>query len=240
MAAKSSIKKDHLCEHCDEVLPTKAVPVLHMRRSDGDVCGNRYVAPCKLKSHRGTHVGEKRFACTDCYKKFNRKGDLTVHLRTHSGERPFACNECKKTFKNKSDLSAVAQPGFWARSAEFLSPPFWEAPSPFGGTLFHDGISAAGSMSLAVYCSVEPSKMRQRRIICARPLSCRDARWILLILLAQELLMARVPPNWWAAPASVHLQFSQSQRDSSVRGFGHSVDSTQRADFGLIPQIAVD
>ncbi|PWA20073.1 hypothetical protein CCH79_00020716, partial [Gambusia affinis] len=53
-----------------------------------------------------SHIGEKRFLCRTCGKRFYKKRDLTDHMKIHSGERPFKCWLCRNSFTTKVVLDS--------------------------------------------------------------------------------------------------------------------------------------
>ncbi|XP_060899767.1 zinc finger protein 551-like [Labrus mixtus] len=49
-------------------------------------------------------TGKRPHRCSDCGKRFNKKGHLTSHISVHTGEKPFSCSECGKSFNQKRIL----------------------------------------------------------------------------------------------------------------------------------------
>lgn len=51
-------------------------------------------------------LGEKKFECKICLKKFTMRGNLTVHMKTHMNlnDLPYQCSECPKKFHDINDL----------------------------------------------------------------------------------------------------------------------------------------
>nr|XP_015929952.2 zinc finger protein draculin [Parasteatoda tepidariorum]XP_015929953.2 zinc finger protein draculin [Parasteatoda tepidariorum]XP_015929954.2 zinc finger protein draculin [Parasteatoda tepidariorum]XP_042906173.1 zinc finger protein draculin [Parasteatoda tepidariorum]XP_042906174.1 zinc finger protein draculin [Parasteatoda tepidariorum] len=78
MKSKKKLKK-HICEVCQETLPSKTA----------------------LYSHQFAHFGKKPFTCDECNKGFTRQYDLKVHLRIHTGEKPYTCKICHVDFRQQ-------------------------------------------------------------------------------------------------------------------------------------------
>ncbi|XP_071373150.1 zinc finger protein OZF-like [Centroberyx affinis] len=57
-----------------------------------------------LISHKRSYTGEKPFSCSDCGKRFDRKGSLQRHMRVHTGDKPFSCSVCGKIFSQSRTL----------------------------------------------------------------------------------------------------------------------------------------
>lgn len=67
----------------------------------------RYKLAYELGRHiRSVHRQERRYQCTECFKRFSAASHLRTHMASHSDETPFACNLCDAKFRAKTALKA--------------------------------------------------------------------------------------------------------------------------------------
>ncbi|XP_073190843.1 uncharacterized protein [Lepidochelys kempii] len=67
-------------------------------------CGKKFSKKGNLTKHQRTHRDERPFKCGQCQKCFFVRSQLVQHERIHTGERPFKCAECGKCFTQKSNI----------------------------------------------------------------------------------------------------------------------------------------
>nr|XP_033493254.1 zinc finger protein 260-like [Epinephelus lanceolatus] len=93
-------------------LKNNQVPVNDSRSSAGkkpyrcSECGRRFLKKGSLKQHMKNHTGDKPFSCPVCGKRFSVKSRKVTHMRIHSGEKPFSCSVCKKSFAWSENIHA--------------------------------------------------------------------------------------------------------------------------------------
>uniref|UniRef100_A0A674IS99 C2H2-type domain-containing protein n=1 Tax=Terrapene triunguis TaxID=2587831 RepID=A0A674IS99_9SAUR len=67
-------------------------------------CGKKFSKKGNLTKHQRTHRDERPFKCSQCQKSFFVRSQLAQHERIHTGERPYKCAECGKRFTQKSNI----------------------------------------------------------------------------------------------------------------------------------------
>ncbi|EMP29423.1 hypothetical protein UY3_13466 [Chelonia mydas] len=67
-------------------------------------CGKKFSKKGNLTKHQRTHRDERPFKCGQCQKSFFVRSQLAQHERIHTGERPYKCAECGKCFTQKSNI----------------------------------------------------------------------------------------------------------------------------------------
>lgn len=81
------------CRQCGKEIKTSRESADHRRQHSGGivcpVCGKSFTRYLNMKAHvRGTHGGERRYACGQCGKTFVYAQNLRYHRRTHGAAAP--------------------------------------------------------------------------------------------------------------------------------------------------------
>jgi DNA-directed RNA polymerase subunit RPC12/RpoP len=71
-------------------------------------CSKRFLRKGTLIQHERIHTGIKPYICDYCSKKFGQLSHLRQHIARHTGLRPFKCEigNCNKTFAQKTNLNS--------------------------------------------------------------------------------------------------------------------------------------
>ncbi|XP_068625819.1 zinc finger protein 892-like isoform X4 [Battus philenor] len=103
-------QKFRSCYLCDEKV-TAHLRAAHLEEKHGipaptcNACGRKFAFPNEVVRHQKYyHMGEKKFQCSDCGKRFSYKALLTQHVIMHTTLRAFTCQICEKSFKREKTL----------------------------------------------------------------------------------------------------------------------------------------
>ena len=104
--------RDHVCNVCDATFICKASLLTHVQnihlgetRFECDVCLRRFFKKSSFDLHRATHF-EAALSCQFCSKKFKDSTGLKRHEKIHTGVKKFRCHLCDHAF--------VQSTPFWA------------------------------------------------------------------------------------------------------------------------------
>ena len=104
--------RDHVCNVCDATFICKASLLTHVQnihlgetRFECDVCLRRFFKKSSFDLHRATHF-EAALSCQFCLKKFKDSTGLKRHEKIHTGIKKFRCHLCDHAF--------VQSTPFWA------------------------------------------------------------------------------------------------------------------------------
>ena len=70
-------------------------------------CDKDFSTTGKLKSHKLSHMQEKKFACD---KTFSGSGKLKIQKLCHTRLEDFVCNQCEKAFFTSGHLKDTSSP----------------------------------------------------------------------------------------------------------------------------------
>lgn len=72
-----------------------------------DECGKKFLHHSSFNMHRKIHAGLRNFECETCSHRFLTNSHLKRHIRsTHYKEKKYGCETCGKTFAENYNLIA--------------------------------------------------------------------------------------------------------------------------------------
>lgn len=57
-------------------------------------------------------LGNKRYECKVCKKRYYQNGNLQEHMRIHTGVKPFKCEYCSVAFRTSSQVGIFVYDNF--------------------------------------------------------------------------------------------------------------------------------
>ena len=72
-------------------------------------CGTCYRTMVALRLHARKHIATVRHVCPICMRNFVLISSWKNHMCTHTDERPYECSQCEKRFKKKGTLTVHIQ-----------------------------------------------------------------------------------------------------------------------------------
>ena len=101
---KKKHRGDHACQVCGAVLSTAKHVLFHVRtvhmgekRFQCDICDKKFSGKVPMLDHRATHF-EPTLSCTYCGKLFKSNCSLRKHVKIHTGDKRYTCYICNHSY----------------------------------------------------------------------------------------------------------------------------------------------